>query len=127
MYDGTYVDVDDHDWFVNYVLWASKNGIARGKSDTIFDPNASITRQEMALMINNYITYKNIHVPDTGIWPEFVDEDAMASWAKSAVYDLLKLGVVNGKPNNLFDPRGNTTRGEAAKVIKLILELIIKN
>ena len=43
--------------------------------------------------------------------------DAIADYAKAAVYSLAKMGIVNGVGGNMFAPFDTATRAMAAKVI----------
>ena len=67
-YEGNFNDVSDGDWFCKNVAWAVKNGITYGVTQTSFAPSAQITRQEMAVMITRYLSYKQLT-------PEVVNED----------------------------------------------------
>lgn len=50
---------------------------------------------------------------------EFSDAKDIQYW--DAVATLTKLGVVSGKDDGSFDPAGNVTRGEAAKLIAVLM------
>ncbi len=50
---------------------------------------------------------------------EFSDAKDIQYWP--AVATLAKLGVIDGKDNGSFDPAGNVTRAEAAKLIAVIM------
>ena len=49
---------------------------------------------------------------------QFTDASQIDRW--EAVAALSQLGVINGKPDGSFDPAGNVTRAEAAKMIFLM-------
>ena len=44
-------DVPSGKWYTGAVKWASDNGIVVGMSDTTFEPNTSITREQMCKML----------------------------------------------------------------------------
>ena len=44
-------DVPESEWFHDYVYWAYDKGIANGMGDGTFAPGASITREQMAVML----------------------------------------------------------------------------
>ena len=46
----------------------------------------------------------------------FADSDEIADYAIEAVAAMSKLGIINGKGNNKFDPKAYCTRAEAAKI-----------
>ena len=123
-YEGTskFTDSRGH-WSETNINWAYQNGIVKGQSETSFAPNAKITRQEMAVMIKRYADYKGIQLPQTNEAISFADDGKIASWAKVEVTAMQQAGIISGRPGNLFDPEGNATRGEAAKMISILLDL----
>lgn len=48
---GRFSDVASSDWYAGYVGTAYTYGIVNGKSETIFDPSGTISRQEAAVMV----------------------------------------------------------------------------
>lgn len=46
-----------------------------------------------------------------------------ATWAEDSINYLVYMGVIDGVGNNKFNPMGNLTRGEAAKIVALALPL----
>ncbi|MEG0473076.1 MAG: S-layer homology domain-containing protein, partial [Solibacillus sp.] len=53
----------------------------------------------------------------------YTDADKIAPWATEAVEFLSEKEVIGGNPDGSFNPRGNITRGEAAKMFTAALEL----
>ena len=74
-------------------------------------------------MIKRYADYKGIELPQTNEAFTFADDGKIASWAKVEVTAMQQAGIISGRPGNLFDPEGNATRGEAAKMISILLDL----
>lgn len=54
---------------------------------------------------------------------EFKDANQIAPWAKEAVETLADKGVIGGNPDGSFNPKGNVTRAEAAKMFTMALNL----
>lgn len=120
-------DVNSNDWFMGAVAWANENGIASG-ADGKFNPNANITREDMAVMIERYVE----NVAKTGLAAttnslEFSDEIEIADYAKTAVLTMQKAGIIAGKDNNEFAPKANATRAEAAKMMALVMQGLIND
>lgn len=112
-------------YYGSYVAWAAENGIVNGTGGNSFQPERSITREEMAVMFANYIKAKKLSVPAVDkIFAPFADDKAISSWAKDAVYLMKTLGLIKGKDGNCFDAKGTATRAEIASVIKKFDELI---
>lgn len=53
---------------------------------------------------------------------KFNDDKKISSWAKDAVYRIAKKGIMSGKENGKFDPKGKLTREEFAFVIDKLIE-----
>ena len=53
----------------------------------------------------------------------FSDFNETAPWAKDYIKAAKALGIISGKGDNRFDPKGTTTRAEAAK---MMVEVLIK-
>ncbi|WP_261303963.1 S-layer homology domain-containing protein [Paenibacillus andongensis] len=100
-------------WAQKSVAQAVQAGIIAGYEDGTFRPNAEITRAEMAVMLAKAMTPS----VDTNAAAGFADDKDIPTWAKSAVTSLKKLGLVEGKEGNKFDPSGQTTRAEAVTIL----------
>ena len=74
-------------------------------------------------MIARALESKGI-VMDAETAEDFADADAIESYAKDAVYGLKNLGIINGKDDNNFDPRGIATRAEAAKIMSGLIRVL---
>lgn len=109
-------------WSTININWAYDKGIVTGNGNG-FAPDDKISRQEMAVMLKRYADYKGVNLPQKMPQTVFADDSAIASWAKEKVYRMQQAGIINGKGNNLFDPLGNATRAEAAKMISVYLNL----
>lgn len=110
-----FTDVVKGAYYEEYVAWAVENGIAKGVSETEFAPNRNITREELAVMIANYIKYTG---KDYGKIEEidYNDVDEISSWAVDAVKTLKSYNVMKGNEENNFSPKAVATRAEVAVV-----------
>jgi len=115
-------DVSDGKWYSDAVKWAADNKIVSGYGNGKFGPEDSITREQMAVMIMNYQQFSGNIPLDVIMDREFSDWNKISGWAKDAVNRLTKQGIINGKPNNLFDPDGEATRAEFAAILHRFME-----
>ena len=120
-----YSDVTDGQWYTAAVEWAAENGIVNGISADLFDPHASLTREQMVVILYNYMSYKGYELPQIQA-QAFADESEVSSWALEAVRALQSIGIVTGKGNNLFDPNGTASRAEVATVFVRLIEHLVK-
>jgi hypothetical protein len=130
--DSSFKDIDSSDWFNEAVLWAEEVGIVKGyklsDGSFVFRPDSNITRQEMAVMIYNFINLKELDIEDKNIVEGFKDENEIADYAKEAVSVMQRKGIINGVKNQdgsySFLPVNNASRAEAAAMIKAVIEHI---
>lgn len=122
---GTFTDVKADADYAPYVNWAVSKGIVDGTRDTTFGPDSSITREQMAVIMKNYAAKLGYAVPKTLEAATFADNENISSWAKKAVKSMQQAGVLAGKTNNRFDPKGTATRAEVAAVLRRFVEIDI--
>jgi hypothetical protein len=109
-------DVPIGRWYTAAVEWVASNNIVSGVGNGRFDPSANITREQMAVMLYNYIKHKNISLPANREIAAFADESSISSWALDAVKVIQASGIISGKPGNLYDPKSSATRAEVATI-----------
>jgi len=120
--DNPFDDVIMDTWYTDAVIWAAANGIVLGY-EGMFDPLGNITRQDLAAILVRYADFKEAELPSVRAYQGFDDDEAIAEYAKDAVVACFEAGVINGKDGNIFDPRGNATRAEAAAMLHRFLLL----
>lgn len=117
----TFTDCKDTAYYANAVLWAFQNEIVTGRGETTFAPLSNLTRQEMAVILYNYMKYKGA---DEVTEPElsYSDADKVASWATAAVAYCTQNELMNGVTAETFDPAGSANRAMGATVLVRIAE-----
>jgi hypothetical protein len=111
-----FTDVGASDWFAPYVAAAVQAGLARGVSANRFDPGGTVTREEMAVLLA-----RALRLSGSSALP-FSDAAAVDGWAVAGIQAAVAAGYLSGLPGGSFDPRGPTTRAQAAKVLALALQ-----
>jgi len=118
-----FTDVTPNEWYYDYVSWGFESGIVNGMSETIFSPNANITREQMAVMLCNYARYLDYEIPQEELEMSFIDQEKISLWAVEPVKTVVMGGIMNGQPEGDFQPQGNATRAQAAKVVYVFCNL----
>lgn len=96
------------------VLKAYNIGITNGTSDTTFEPDTLITREQMATMMTRALTKAGIDTKvDLNKASKFADDEAMHDWGKASIYYMSNIEIIKGVGNNTFDVEGNATREQA--------------
>ena len=122
MYEGgSFADVKQEDYFASFVAWAVAENIASGMSETVFAPNAEVTREQLAVFLYQYAQKKGIAL--TGESKTFTDAESISDWAKDAVAALTGAGLLNGRPDGSFNAKGKATRAEVATVLVKLAEM----
>ncbi|HBQ87616.1 MAG TPA: alpha-amylase, partial [Syntrophomonas sp.] len=99
-----------------------ETGIVKGMDETTFAPNEKITREQMAIMLDNFSTNTSLALPGMNAGVSFTDSKLISPWAVDAVNKIVSSGIMGGYPEGDYKPQGNATRAEAATVIyKLIM------
>jgi hypothetical protein len=116
-------DVPLEAWYYSYVNWGYAANVVKGVDETHFDPDLPITREQMTVMLANFVGAMGIALPDTGVAPAFTDLAAVSPWAGEALDRIARAGIMNGMPDGGFDPQAGATRAQAAKVAYLLCAL----
>ena len=84
-------DVPANAWFHNAMQWAKGQGVIAGYPDGRMDPNAPVTREQLAVILHSYAQKKAI------------------SWAVGS-------GLISGRSASTLVPAGSATRAECAVI-----------
>lgn len=114
-----FTDVSEDKWYYSSVTAAYQHGIISGIKADQFAPQATITRQEMAVMIYNAyrlleepVAVDPIHTLDT-----FDDQNLISEWAKKQLQFVVQTGLMKGKSHSSIAPLDTATRAEAVQMI----------
>lgn len=114
--DAGFNDVPDT-WYTNFVNWAAGKGYIAGMGNGRFEPDTPITREQIAVIIRNYMEKENIELDAaTNVVDSFKDTAKISSWAVDAVDTIRTLGLMSGDEKGNFNPTDDLTRAEAASV-----------
>lgn len=126
-------DVSPEAYYAPYITWAACNGIADGTGDNVFQPEAPITREQIAKLLVNYVTrmgHTLVPLKNTQIPSAFADGSRIAPWASDAVDLLRTIGILNGYADETggvsFQPQNYLTRGECAAVFCRLFNALVK-
>lgn len=118
-----YKDAEENAWYNEYLQCITNNEIMNGIGGELFGIGKTFTRQDLAVVsyriIDKGIVTK-IYDADTQYIP-FDDLKHASDYAKQAISEMQKLGVINGIGNNLFAPFSGVTRAQAAQIIYSLL------
>ena len=110
-------------WYKPAILWAYQNNVVAGKSPTTFDPEGPVTREQIAVILTQYMfnVLKMNRTWTPADLSTFPDGANVSGWAKEAMQDAVALGLINGTkaPDGLvyLDPQGSATRQQVATIL----------
>ena len=118
-------DVLSGAWYYKAVNFCAEKGIVTGISQTAFDPDGIVTREQMAAMVFRYLKYMG--KGPQGSWMinlEYTDKADISDYAFEGVTYCTMKGLFVGKLGNVFDPKGSATRAETAVVLVRLTDLM---
>ena len=98
-------------------VWAFKNEIICGVSETAFAPDLTISRQDVCVILIRFAHCLGIAMGKTAQFSPFKDSFRIDQYAKTPVAVCQMTGLVNGYENGFFVPGGQITREECAAII----------
>jgi hypothetical protein len=123
-----FADVQSGQYYAAAVKWAAEAGITTGTSSSTFEPDRSVTREELATFIARYAAYAKTAGKSTDIASvdsANVNFDAITINGASSVSEFAKNGIawcyakdiVTGIGGTELAPQGNASRAQMAKII----------
>ena len=110
-------------WYKPAILWAYQNNVVAGTSPTTFDPDQPVTREQIAVILTQYMFHvlKMERTWTPADLSTFPDGAQVSSWAKEAMQDAVALGLINGTKASdglvYLDPQGSAARQQVATIL----------
>ena len=111
-------DITSDRWSALAIESVARKNIISGYGDNTYKPEKYMSRQEFAVVADNYIHYLGYTTEDPTARDNIAygDQKFVAPWAQDAVRELAYLGFTNYAPGTLFNPEKYVTRAEAAEI-----------
>ncbi|MBQ7475745.1 MAG: S-layer homology domain-containing protein [Clostridia bacterium] len=114
-------DVPDSEWYAKPVAWAKRSGVVNGVSATHFDPDGSITREQMAAMLSRYTAFCDLRVEGDADLSAFPDDSSVSDWARESLSWAVGKGLITGSregKKTLLLPGNSATREQFAAILE---------
>jgi len=127
-YEGKFSDVPlSKEWAYAEVEAAARAGIINGSDDGTFNPDAEITREEIATIVVRAVNYADASLlKNLDTSKVFSDDANISAFARLSVKQAFALGIITGRNGNAFAPQDQATRAEAAVMLYRTLEKLSK-
>lgn len=101
------------------IAWGHAQGYVQGRSDTIFDPGAAITRQEaMKVLFAMDGGQSGAEALFTAFYEDaYTDSGSIADWARPAMYWGVYHGLITGTGKTTLSPRSPASRAQLARIL----------
>lgn len=124
--DSPFTDVPDGLWYSEAIAWAAEQGVVGGVGDGRFDPEGTLTREQLATILYRYAVSCGLELeaPDNAL-NNFPDQNRVSDYAKVPLCWAVSSGIIGGtKEGNMtyLDPLGNATRAQVAVMLTRFIE-----
>ena len=111
-------------WYTNAVAWAYQNGITSGVSQTAFDPDGTVTREQLVAMLYRFRTMQGGNVTNVNgqILDSYGDAANVSDWAHLSFCWSVQNGIINGV-NGELQPKGFANRAQIATILMRYMQL----
>lgn len=108
-----------------YVTKAFHLGIVSGNGSELFNPEQSLQRQDMAVMLNNVLKAAKVTLPDKQAqWQkQYKDLNTISGYANDALKKFNATGIIQGIGEQI-QPKQSTTREQAIVIAERIYQLV---
>ncbi len=120
VYTGGFSDVTVGKWYADPIATMVKNGLAQGYPNGTFNPNANITRNEVAKVIHSM----QKEVAPSNAKLSFTDSNTVPAWANNSVAYAVEKALITGYPDNTFKGQNPMTRAEVAVVLYRYIKMM---
>ena len=108
-----FLDVAEDAWYADAVMWAAERGLINGTGDGYFQPDGSITREQLAAIL---FRYAEMAIP-TGSLDRYTDSDSVSAYAREAMRWAVGAGLIGGATETTLNPQGTATRAQTATIL----------
>ena len=103
-------------WYDEAVDWAKEKSIISDNNGWTFDANADLTREQMMVLLYNYLQYKGNDLSALDDLSSYTDSSEISAYAENAVKALVGKGIIEGDGETLR-PLSSLTRAETAVIL----------
>lgn len=123
-----FTDVSANRYYSDAIAWAAGSGVVNGVTETLFAPEAPVTREQMVTILYRYANLKGADVTASGDLSGFPDGDQVKNYAKEAFRWAVGAGIIEGSYNGgvtTLSPRSSATRAQVAAVLMRYLQGVV--
>jgi len=115
-------DVATGAWYAEDIAMIYRAGIIKGVSQSKFEPQSLVTREDAAVMIARAF---KLAAGNQGT-SSFKDEDRISAYAMEAVNAMYDKGYVKGRGDQKFSPKSRISRAEFMQLLDNVMGTLIQ-
>lgn len=125
----SFTDVPQGKFYTVPVAWSKENGLIKGMTETTFEPDTLMTREQTATVFHRfYRDYYGLDASESASLDQFADADEVHNYAKEAMSWAVAVGLFQGVKTDdgtvLLQPRSASNRAQLAALLARLLKLI---
>lgn len=118
-------DVAESSPYYEEILLAARAGLLSGRTADSFEPNAALTREELACLFTRALEKAGQSFStDRSRLAAMRDADQVSAWAKDSAAACLNTGLIAGTDGNRFAPQQKTTWAEAVVMLNRLYNIV---
>lgn len=121
----TFLDIPLDNVYYDAINWAFNKNIVYGVSNEKFDPQKTITREDMVTILNRYAKENNIAYKSQ--LDKYIDTDQISDYALNPFGWAVKNNIIYGYPSDTLKPRENSTVSQGLAILMRYEKLNSKN
>ena len=128
--ENPFSDVAAGTWYTDAVIWAAENKIVNGIGGDLFDPDGSVTREQMAAILYRYSVFKGLTMAQGAFAMPYPDETGISAYALEAMRWANAEKLINGTELDgtvYLDPQGSATRAQVAAILMRYVQNVLSN
>ncbi len=114
-------DVTEQRKEYSQIMAAYDAGLAVGRANGLYYPDALVTRQEAIVILLRTIGLENLGLDPTPM-TSFVDDSDIADWAKSEIYAAERIGLIAKNEEGKINPLERISKAEAAALTNRLID-----
>ncbi len=122
---GSFTDVQEGNAFRPYIEWAAAKSIIQDAGNGRFAPDRSLSREEMALILQNFARAAGYQLPLLHQPLPYADKDSIGNIYQDAVQAMQQAGVMTGQAAGNFNPKAQVTRAEVTAILHRYIKLTV--
>lgn len=121
--DISFSDVPSSEWYTKNVEWAFANGFTSGTGRDnngvpLFTPNAPVTREQLAVFLENYAHTKGADTGDRADLSGFADRGEISAWAADGMAWAVARRLISGTSATALSPKMQASRAQIALIVR---------